>query len=276
MISITPVAMGTWWRVPGMPTPDEWQAVWGLLGLIVATVAAFIALIQFGQSIVNQREQSRPMIAVDLHFRSNIITVEVKNVGATAARDIRLAWSAVPAIGDDKVRTAFMRRLVDNPLVFLAPGRSIRFAVGSFPQYPTHGPRHFEVVSNYFGPNAKRKWSSSSVFDLDQWGESLLDADYDNKNWNELRRQTTAMQQSARSTQQAAESLETVSEFLEQQPAMVRLRSQQEREEAEYRAGADHLAGLVFPVPDSESPPPQAQSHELPEGDERGWREQHG
>ncbi|WP_267424877.1 MULTISPECIES: hypothetical protein [unclassified Curtobacterium] len=263
MSLITSTAMSMWWRVPSMPTPEEWQALSGWIGLLVAAVAALIALMQFGQSIANQREQSRPMIAVDLHFRSNIITVEVKNVGATAARDIQLDWSELPAISDDRVRGAFMRRLVDNPLIFLAPGRAIRFVVGSFPRYPEDGARHFEVVSSYQGPEAKSRWSSVSVFDLDQWAESLVEVDYENKNWNEQARQTAAMRQSARSSQDAADALATIAEFVEQQPGMIRLRAQQERDEVEQRLAPDQLSGLVFPNRAPQGLPKEPQAEEL-------------
>lgn len=250
----TIAAADAWWRVTGMPSPDEWQALWGLLSLLVTAVAALIALVQFGQNIANQREQSRPMVAVDLHFRSTIITVEVKNIGATAARDIALDWSAVPTIRDDRVRAAFEARLVNNPLVFLAPGRSIRFVVGPFAQYPADGPRHFEVVSTYLGPEVKRRWSSTSVFDLDQWGDSLVDTDYDNKNWNELKRQTAAMQKSARANEQAAESLETLSDFVEQQSSIIRLRARQKQGEAERRVAASSLASHLWPTQTTEEP----------------------
>ncbi len=197
VVAMSLVASGVWphwWRVDWFPSPTEWTALWAFVTMLVATIAASFALIQLRHNSRESAERTRPFIVVDFHFRSILITIEVRNVGATAARDVRLEWSDIPSIKDPRRATAFKRMLVDEPIPFLAPGRAIRFMVGSFPEYPKDAPRRFTVKSRCVGHDGTSTWESEAVLDLDQWAEALADSDYDNKNWNESQRQTKALQ----------------------------------------------------------------------------------
>lgn len=210
-----------------MPTPSEWASFWGLATLTAAVVAAYLALAQLRQNARAAEEQVRPFVVVDLAFRSTLVSIEVRNTGQTAAVGIKLNWSEIPVISEPARSAAFQRNLVDKPIPFLAPGRSIRYLIGRFADYPETAPRVFEVDARYKGPDEKLPWASTSILDLDQWAQALADSDYDNKNWNESKLQSAAQQKMAAEFKKAAESLDTVAEFIELQPRMKLLRAQE-------------------------------------------------
>jgi hypothetical protein len=216
-------------------TAAEWQAIWAFATFLVAFFGAGLALVQLRQNGKALIEQSRPAIVVDFHFRSTLVSIEVRNSGLTAARDVKLRWSAVPVISEPRRNDAFNLRLVKNAIPFLSAGRSIRYVVGVFAQYPDDAPRTFTVKADYVGPDGKRRWSSTSVLDLDQWAQALADNDYANKNWNEMTRQTKAQQSGAEAMKRTADSIETLAEFVELQPSMKVLRAEEEAEEAAWR-----------------------------------------
>lgn len=158
------------------PTADEWQAIWGALTFAVAVIAAIVALSQHRDSIRSRQEQTRPYVSVDYHFiAGTAVTIEVKNTGLTAAKDIRCAWSKPPIADSPRSQDAIDRALVNGRIPFLAPGRSIRFLVGAFDQ--SLEPRLTTVRSTYLGSGDNRTWESESVLDLDQWAQTLADRD---------------------------------------------------------------------------------------------------
>lgn len=230
-LRLSAAAFGSWWRIEGMPSPEEWGAVWTAATLATAAAAAWLALAQLRHSAQASLDQARPFVIVDVHFRASVIlSIEVKNSGLTAARDIKLDWSAVPAIADEKRRDAFMRNLVNEHIPFLAPGRVIRYFVGRFPDYPKEATRRFVIHASYKGADGFTAWDSESVVDLDQWANALADSDYENKNWNENKRQTKAQQDAAKHMKSVANAIEVLAEFVEIHPTMRNLRATQQSE----------------------------------------------
>lgn len=228
-------------------TAAEWQAIWAFATFLVAAIAATLALVQLRQNGKAMAEQSRPAIVVDFHFRTVLVSIEVKNAGLTAARDVKLNWSALPVIADEKRRKAFETNLVEGQLPFLAAGRAIRYFVAPFSQYPDTAPRRFEVEAIYKGSDGQREWSSTSVLDLDQWAQALADNDYANKNWNEMQRQTVAQKSGADALKKVADSISALSEFVEEQPMMKARREREEAEEQEWRSQLDFPEPAVSP-----------------------------
>ncbi|WP_293781483.1 hypothetical protein [uncultured Aeromicrobium sp.] len=191
--------MSDWWRWDGWPTPGEWQAFGAVATTIVAGVAAWIALSQLKAHHEAQREQSRPYVIVDFAFRSMLISIEVRNIGQTPATDVRMAWNVEPRAVEDRQTAAITRNLVDRSIPFLAPGRAVRYSIGWGPKFVPDDslPKRYEVTTTYGDGHGHAFGPELQILDFDQWAESSVDVDYDNKNWNEFKRQTEAQQKIA-------------------------------------------------------------------------------
>lgn len=200
-VAATLAFMGTWLagKIFDWAWPDgsDWQAIWTFFALLVAAFAAVVALQQLRAHFEVQRELSRPFVIVDFAFRSSLVSIEVKNIGATPACDVALEWDVEP-VGNEQGQTdALKRNLVDGIIPFLAPGRAIRYFLAPGQQMVENGPVpirynvkvcYYDAGGNAFGPEPM-------VLDFNQWSESLVDTDYENKNWNEYSRQAKAQGQ---------------------------------------------------------------------------------
>ena len=181
------------WRFNGWPTAEEWQAVWAFATVLVAIIAAAIALRQYRISVRSRVEQARPFVIVDFAFiHTSTITIEVKNTGLTAAIGIGFSWSARPVADDERSQAAIDRGLVVDGIPFLAPGRSIRYYLRPFEE--DISPRQYQVTATYRGSGDEKRWSSSSVLDLDQWADAIADQDP----FERLRKELTAISGSLR------------------------------------------------------------------------------
>lgn len=171
--------MSEWWRWSGWPTADEWQAVWGLVTVIVAVVAAVVALRHYNSSVSSELEQARPFVVVDFLFKGAVYAcIEVSNVGRTGARDIKFEWSDRPIAENDRAQGVIDRSLVDGGIPFLAPGRSIVYMLNVFDGDESESlPRRFEVNATYSGSGDAALWTSESVLDIDQWAETSVPED---------------------------------------------------------------------------------------------------
>ena len=181
---------------------SDWQAVWTLLASLVAAIAASAALAQLKQHRKAQADMSRPYTIVDFAFRGHLVMLEVKNIGKTPALDVKLTWNEPPVALDEGRTAALRRHLVEGTIPYLAPGRSIRYFVGSAPDYLSNKelPRRFEVEARYVDVGGEEHGVGETlVLDLDQWSEALADTDYENKNWKELKRQAGALEEVSKS-----------------------------------------------------------------------------
>jgi hypothetical protein len=194
VVSVLLIAAGIAGKILQWPWPDgsDWQALWAYCTFIVAGIAAFFALAQLSAHHEAQREQSRPYVIVDFAFRSTLLSFEVKNISQTPAKDISLAWDINPRSTDKDRDQVLKRNLVEAKIPFLAPGRAIRYFIDSASVYwnDESMPKRFEVVASYVDARANPFGAGEKlILDLSQWAEALVDSDYDNKNWNELKRQ---------------------------------------------------------------------------------------
>lgn len=183
------------------PWPDgaDWQAIWTFFTFLVAAIAASAALAQLAAHQEAQLEQSRPYVIVDFAFRSMLISIEVRNIGQTPATDVRLAWNVEPRAVEERQTAALKRNLVDRSIPFLAPGRAVRYSIGWGPKFvpDTSLPKRYEVTTLYGDGHGHEFGPELQILDFDQWAESSVGVDYENKNWNELKRQTEAQRKIA-------------------------------------------------------------------------------
>ncbi|MFB2583454.1 hypothetical protein [Herbiconiux liukaitaii] len=196
----------------GVWTAQEWQAIWGCATFIVAVLAAALALVQLRAHYAQQREQSRPFVTVDFAFRSTaILMIEIKNIGATPAADIYFEWDQLPRGSDELAQDPIQRQLIDGPMPFLAPGRVINFFVATMSEMEQQGapPRRLTAIARY-RDSAGRSYADKNVLDLDQWALALADDDFEQDSYNELKRQTAALEKIAKAVPEVGSKLDNL------------------------------------------------------------------
>ncbi len=176
--------LGTWLtgRIFHWEWPDaaDWQAIWTFFTFLVAAIAAAVGLTELDIHQRDQRELIRPYVIVDFAFRSQLLLIEVRNIGRSPAKNIELKWNPDPRSPNDQRTEVIKRRLVDNHISFLAPGRVIQYYVAPAREY-----RDCESVPNELTVIAKYKdlhghlfgEGEEMVLDLNQWQEALADRD---------------------------------------------------------------------------------------------------
>ena len=189
----------SWWRSEVAPTAGEWSALFAGLTLLVAVVAAIVALIQYRAHLAAERSRTRPYVIVDYAFRSILMQVEIKNIGATAATDVKLSVDPPFESGlrdqADRLNAVFSNA---ETISMLAPGRRILYTFDRAPDYYdakrqecyTIKATYRDLPTRYERPIA-RLWRRSAVIyrdeyplDFRQWSQATTEADYDEKNWN--------------------------------------------------------------------------------------------
>jgi hypothetical protein len=186
------------WNVEGWPEPEEWSALWAFLGFLVTLGAATAALLQLRAYLQDRAAQARPYVVVDFSFDSFLMRIEVKNISATLASNVRLS-----------VNTPFRSTLPDVPPVLakvmgpsyvirqLAPQRAMLWTLDSAPQYAAAAdfPQVYEVTARYDDPRLLRRdrpwqvWRPAlpatyeDTFELsfDQWIDTSIATDYSKK-----------------------------------------------------------------------------------------------
>lgn len=80
------------WATTGAINAAAWTAIgtWATCLVLLATLLYVVKQLREAREL--RREQFRPWVTVSFHFRSNIAFIKVKNLGNTAARNIRLRF----------------------------------------------------------------------------------------------------------------------------------------------------------------------------------------
>ena len=193
-----------WWRIEGTPTPDEWMALFTCLTLVAAVVAAGIALSQLRAHFATERARSRPYVFVDFAFKSTLMQIEIKNIGATAASDVRLRVNP-PFESGLRKQAERLNAVFSEPekISMLAPGRRMLYTFDSAPDYYENNRQTQYTVTAIYTDMPKlyrRPWkklwrreeveyTDTYVLDFGQWSQASTETDYDNKNWNIASRQ---------------------------------------------------------------------------------------
>lgn len=157
----------------------RWDA-WAAIGIWV-TVGVYVAIAEFARRQVGEardlrREQTRPFVIVDVEFRSFLIMLSIKNIGRTAASNVKAAFdekltSSIPG-ADWEDSTAFT-----DGIPLMAPDREIRFLLDSFIDRENGG--HAMVIRGTVGYNGpaghnRQRYNEPFVIDLSNYQGSQL------------------------------------------------------------------------------------------------------
>jgi len=191
---------GSWWRSPGMPTAEEWSALFGVSALIALAFAwyqirqvdqsnrALIASNQLARQV--NLEAVRPRVQVALEASRSVtknrggpvegtLYIAVRNIGVSPAHDVRLRVSPPftslekffkPGMMEEhfsEVNKAFNGE-VHFPT--LHPGNTYIWFLGRAPAVfddTTGAPRRWEVEAVYAGTASAVAFHDNFVLDLD-------------------------------------------------------------------------------------------------------------
>ncbi len=200
LFRISVSVFGSWWRFAGAPTADEWSAFFGAF-VVVGLVFAWFQLRQVDQSnraLAESNEEVRrvnaelvrPRVLVDLDYERSLfksrhaqfsgnIMISVRNVGASNARDVRLAISppitSLKRFFKPNAMTEYLTGVnskFNGSVLFphLAPGRRHGYFLGRFPDLTDERsglPRRYTVVATYTDASAAHRFEETFVLDLD-------------------------------------------------------------------------------------------------------------
>ncbi|PJJ63871.1 hypothetical protein [Compostimonas suwonensis] len=219
-----------WWNIDGAPTPDEWTALFAGLTLVAAIIAAVIALRQLRAHFETARAQSRPYVIVDFAFKSILMQVEIKNIGATAASELTLRVTP-PFESGLREQAATLNAVFSEPerISMLAPGRRILYTFDRAPDYhEAKRPERYAVTASYTDMPVQyhRPWrqgwhrqeiryTETFVLDFRQWSQATTESDYDNMNWNIAKRQERRTEKAVNALTSIAATIKRRSEELQ-------------------------------------------------------------
>ena len=110
---------------------ETWTAVGTWATCLVLLLTLLYAARQLSEAKRLRREQFRPWVTVGFHFRSNVAFVRIKNVGATAARDVRLGFS--PDLVSTRSEKIGKVPMLGEPTPVLVPGEERLLLLDSVP-----------------------------------------------------------------------------------------------------------------------------------------------
>lgn len=167
--------------------PINWGAAeWGAFGqvgaLAVAIIAGFLVWKQVDQARETREDQTRPYVIVDFEFSDLHVFLAVKNVGASPARDVTVAFDQPlkrPYPDDDPVEEF---AVFSNGIPMLAPGRSILVDFGEGPNFfPDDGsgvPLRYEATVRYKALHGKASYNDPPlILDLQPFKHAIIRRD---------------------------------------------------------------------------------------------------
>jgi hypothetical protein len=169
MLSLVAERSFLWWRTA------EWEAVGVWITGIVTIGLLIYAVLQLREARGVRDDQTRPYIVVDFHFKSVMVALSVKNIGQTAARNVRVKL-------DEPVTSAVMPSiewqesgLFKDGVSMFAPGREMRFALDVMSERRERGlPMTISGAVEYSRYHGGRSWTEPFVIDLFAYGEALM------------------------------------------------------------------------------------------------------
>ncbi len=199
-----------WWRILGWPTAEEWQAVWALGSVVVATLGLTFAGFQLRQSAKAaaraakaEEAATRPYVTVrfDLtvdasanpqkaHADEPMLFVVIESIGRTPAADIALTVSPdfqtsgrgrPNTDGPDAAMTALEWVFSgEKSISMLGPGEQLKYVLDFAREVlgPESGlPTRYEVVAVYSDAEGIAEYSNRFVLDLAPWRYSIMEAE---------------------------------------------------------------------------------------------------
>jgi hypothetical protein len=161
----------------------DWHAAqWGAFGqvgaLVVAIVAGILVYQQVRQGRDIREDQTRPYVVVDFEFTGQFVSVAVKNIGTTPARDVRFHFEPSFQQHDrsDPEEVAVFR----DGIPMVAPGRRIAIPYGNGPDIYSDDqqetPVRYDVLLTYTDLSGKRRYDDPPmILDLTPFKHSLVD-----------------------------------------------------------------------------------------------------
>lgn len=187
------------------PSPAAWQAYTAVLGLIIATIAAGLALIQLYSHWAAVDEQRRPYVIADFHFRGGaLVLIEIKNISASPAYDITFEVDH-PFESNDSRKAKTLTNYFSSPgktcsyaLTLLAPGRRTLYSLGhaaeikekerrlkytvtlTYSNKPKNPDTGMSGPKGFLSRGGRQTWVEKNPLDLAQWWTI---AERDEHNW---------------------------------------------------------------------------------------------
>lgn len=198
------------WRFDWAPTPEEWQAVWAMLGVMAALLLLYVAWKQLSGLAESNRQLarsnelltesnkslSRPIVVVEFEFRvpsnrnyngpngTSKLFIVIKNVGQAPARDLKLQSdpqfeSASPAMFDKALSFLRERFSGDLPIRMLTPGQRLTYALddASVAIKSRDLPAEYKVNTSYTDITGREMYGEELVLQLSPWALSVADQD---------------------------------------------------------------------------------------------------
>jgi hypothetical protein len=162
--------------------PRQWGAAeWGAFGqvgaLVVATVAGVLVWLQVRHGRQVREDQTRPYVIVDFEFQGMLVMIAVRNIGTTPAREVRIGFD--PPLQSPLEDSPMDFAVFSEGIPMLAPGRAIRLAFGTGPQFfPDEGegvPLRYEARVQYTNLEGKRYEDPPLILDLLPFKHSAVD-----------------------------------------------------------------------------------------------------
>lgn len=203
------VLAAEWWRFPGAPTADEWQAFYALVSVLIAAGGLAFAGFQLRQSALAAKRaaeaeegQARPYLNVrfDLqvdasadpkkaHADEGVLFVLVESVGRTPAANIALTVSPEfetsgkgrpESDGPDPAMAALKWVFSgDKRISMLGPGEQLRYVLDFTSEVldpESNLPTRYDVLASYTDADGARQHKSQFVLDLEPWRFSIMNA----------------------------------------------------------------------------------------------------
>ncbi|MDL5487930.1 hypothetical protein [Microbacterium wangruii] len=223
-----------WWNFDGWPTPSEWSALWGLLAVVLAALAGWVAVSQLGVVVSEREERDRPHLAVDFEFRSVLVLIALRNLSGRVATNVRMTASP-PIVSSHSERFSGKLGAVfggQEKIAQLAPGRKMAWFFDRAPDRLASKslPLRYEITVAYEDPSARRTgwfglvrlkptpktYEEVFVLDLSQYGEAATEQNYDNKMWNVASRNERRLESMKKSSAQLANGVAALAEVVQE------------------------------------------------------------
>lgn len=161
-----------WWRT------SEWESagVW-ITGLLTIGLLIYASL-QLRHSRQVRDDQTRPYIIVDFYFRSVMVALSVRNIGQTAARDVRVKLANVltsAAATDSTLPWQTQGLFGSEGVALFAPGREMRFLLDAFDKrYEAKLPTSISGTVEYKRAHGDEVLSEPFTIDMTPYALALM------------------------------------------------------------------------------------------------------
>lgn len=158
--------MGRFWAA--FPSPSEWTALGTVGTFLVALAAAIIAYRQVQEARRLREDQARPYIVIDVLTAETspiIIELSIRNIGTTAARDVRFEFT--PPIASTLYADLMEWAIFKEGVGTMPPGREIRALFDSGPdRLEADLPKRYDVMVTYTDLRGRPQPALSFVLDI--------------------------------------------------------------------------------------------------------------